>query len=205
MMSRYPDVYEDRSDRRYADRGTAVHNTLQAIYEGNDLPDVGPLLSDDRMRQEFDDSLKGWELLAETYKLEAGKDVYVEQALEHKVAGITLVGRVDFMDLRDGIVRIVDWKTGAPSQECDRQGRIYQYLARRRYEHPIMVYMAHLRETPPILSKVSYVGDSIVESWILDMISKINRYELAGEFPCTVNSDCKLWCGYRHCCPRWQK
>ena len=213
-------------------RGTLVHRALELLF---DLPPaerthqraeglLGEAVDEmaERSPAELDalrpgpglePSVNGAALLRTYFALEDpsrlephAREQYVSAKLldDFEIRGF--IDRVDRTP--DGLVRIVDYKTGRSPSEAFAGKAMFQM---RFYA---LVWWRHTSEIPRML-QLMYLGDGqlmrlepdeetliATERRILALRDAISRAADAGEFPATASRLCD-WCSHRALCPAW--
>ncbi|HEX7959102.1 MAG TPA: ATP-dependent DNA helicase, partial [Terriglobales bacterium] len=125
-----------------------------------------------------------------------------EISFEIKIAGITVIGRLDRLDeLSSDTVSIVDYKTGNPKSQDDAdksvQLSIYALAAQKQFgKHPDRLVFHNLENN----SQVTSTRSARTLSGVEEKIGKVAEGIDMQRFAATPGFHCR-WCSYRDVCP----
>lgn len=145
-------------------------------------------------------------LLSSIRSLPAPQVLHTEEPFEIKVGDITVVGRIDRIDLRpDGTVAIVDYKTGkARDQESadeSLQLSLYAIAAHERWGYRVGSLIFYNLESNVAVSTVRSEAQLLAAR---EKVAEAAQGIAAGEFIAKLGMHC-AFCPYRSLCPAKEK
>ncbi|HZR58664.1 MAG TPA: ATP-dependent DNA helicase [Terriglobales bacterium] len=203
--------------------GATMHRILKAYYDSvraerplseekliellqNDLAEAG---IDDPYQHELyekqgKEQIRG--LLEACRRSPVPQVLHTEEGFEIKIAGTTVVGRIDRIDrLPDGRVVITDYKTGKPQSQDDAdeslQLSIYAIAAREKWGY-VTDHLAfyNLQENSNVITERGGLALKEAELKVQNVADRI----AAGDFKATPGFYCNF-CAYRNLCPATEK
>lgn len=198
--------------------GSAVHNAIELItkrmMEGEKVSQEDALTILDRVwsssdyesrAQEEQDRKDAGEMIREFMVHQEGKDstiMGVEEWIELDLEGRKLVGKVDRVDMKDGILEVIDYKsskkrTSRPQLRQDYQMALYWLGVEGAYKRRVgQVGHWYLRMDQEWMVEISKEELAAVRARAVDVVERIEQ----GEFGATPEYRSCQWCDYGELC-----
>ncbi len=199
--------------------GETIHNTLHEFHrheQQGTIPDLKTFLtiykknfielgyeSESHKQERFKAGNKALTTYHQEFKSVLGKPKLLEKRFQLNIAGVQFVGKIDRIDETDDELEIVDYKTGAPSDQKsvdkDKQLSIYGLAAKEAFGINInKMSLYFIEENLKITTSRDEKDLKREEEYLIKMTQKMKDSQFPAKpgypFPCN-------FCEYNRICP----
>ncbi|MEK7607047.1 MAG: UvrD-helicase domain-containing protein [Patescibacteria group bacterium] len=172
---------------------------LLALYEKNWIDDWYASAS---QKEEYHS--KGKKLLEDFFSANCGEGMklplHIEQGFNLKIGDITMKGAIDRVDLAEGGVEIIDYKTGSPKKEGktdNRQLIIYHLAAKEVFGYTPVKLTYYYVESG---DKISFVAGPKDEAEVREKIQEMAGQIRRSGFAATPSTQTCKFCDFKEIC-----